>query len=154
MCQWSGFTKTLSHEAPYYVINFDDSSNETDTITSGTGKERKTLIALRKDIEDYETLAPSNPKGLIPAIQEIEKLLDYDALDLEFYIGAKGEVHILQVRPLTSNKHQVQSDNLIFDAISSSKQHLEICKKLILSQLENQRFLVLCPTGILQRLSS
>ena len=36
--------------------------------------------------------------GQIPAIQEIEKLLDYDALDLEFAIGAKGEVHILQVR--------------------------------------------------------
>ena len=36
---------------------FDDSSNETDTITSGTSKEHKTLIALRKDIEDYETLA-------------------------------------------------------------------------------------------------
>ena len=38
------FTRTLSESAPYYVINFDDTSKETDSITSGSSIESKTLI--------------------------------------------------------------------------------------------------------------
>lgn len=116
------FTKTLSESAPYYVINFDDSSMETDTITSGSSNEHKTLIVLRKDIADYSELIPGSLKGLIPAVEEIERLLDFNALDIEFAIGMKGEVHILQVRPLTSNKYAADSDSIIFESVESSKQ--------------------------------
>ena len=46
------FTKTLSESAPYYVINYDDFSKETDSITSGSSREHKTLVVLRKNISD------------------------------------------------------------------------------------------------------
>ena len=113
------FTRTLSESAPYYVINFDDSSQETDTITSGSSSDHKTLVISRNKAVDLENFVPQALRGLIPALQEIENLLDFKALDIEFAIGIDGEVHILQVRPLTSDKYEIDSDHVIFEAIES-----------------------------------
>ena len=113
------FTRTLSESAPYYVINFDDSSQDTDTITGGSSKDHKTLVILRNNVLDLGDLVPKAMRGLIFALQEIETLLDFNALDIEFAIGLDGEVHILQVRPLTSHKYQIESDHSIFEAIDS-----------------------------------
>jgi len=114
------FTRTLSENAPYYVINFDDSSKETDTITGGYSSDHKTLIISRNNTINLENYVPEVIRGLIPAIQEIENLLDFKSLDIEFAIGADGEVNILQVRPLTSNKYEVNRDEEIFKSIDSS----------------------------------
>lgn len=40
-------------------------------------------------------------KKLLITIQEIEELLGYDALDIEFAIDNQNDVHIFQVRPIT-----------------------------------------------------
>ena len=114
------FTRTLSESAPYYVINFDDTSHKTDSITSGSSRNHKTLIVSRQDIDGVKNYIPQSITELIPAIQEIERLLDYKALDIEFAIGINGEVHIFQVRPLVSDKYEIDDDHLIFEAIESS----------------------------------
>lgn len=116
------FTRTLSESAPYYVINFDDSSQETDTITNGSSNDSKTLIISRYNAAEQIKSFPLGMQGLIPAVQEIESLLDFDALDIEFAIKSGGEVNILQVRPLTSNKYQTYSDDIIFAAINNCKE--------------------------------
>ena len=113
------FTRTLSESAPYYIINFDDSSSETDTITSGTNCDHKTLIVSRNNTKEYENNAPRALRGLIPALREIEDLLAFEALDIEFAISNNGCVHILQVRPLTSNKYKIDVDHEIFNSIES-----------------------------------
>tara|TARA_B100000768_G_scaffold159090_2_gene157966 strand:- start:297 stop:3362 length:3066 start_codon:yes stop_codon:yes gene_type:complete len=114
------FTRTLSESAPYYVINFDDSSKETDTITSGSSSDSKTLIISRNNAEELQNSAPEVLDGLIPALQEIENLLDFNALDVEFAIDMYQKIHILQVRPLTSDKYEIDTDDVVFESIDSS----------------------------------
>ena len=114
------FTRTLSHRAPYYVINFDDSTKSTESITSGTSSNHKTLIICRNNKNELEKVIPLALRGLLPALQEIEQLLDYHSLDFEFAISSDGKVHILQVRPLTFTSFDVDDDESIFDSLSSS----------------------------------
>ena len=41
------FTRGLSNGAPYYLVNYDDVSGSTESITSGTSDQHKTLVMLR-----------------------------------------------------------------------------------------------------------
>jgi len=91
------FTRTLEHAAPWYVINYETSGG-TDGITSGASTSHETLM-LRRD-------APAGQAGdprlvaLVESLREIEAILGYDGLDVEFATGSGGGVHILQIRPI------------------------------------------------------
>ncbi len=122
------FTKTLTEAAPYYVINFDDTTSETDTITSGASHDHKTYIVL-KDNDDYQMSLPSNLYSLLQAVKEIESLLDFNSLDIEFAITLDGGVHILQVRPLVDRKFEIEMDDVILEAVNDSKIHFKALQK-------------------------
>ena len=98
------FTRTLSHHSPYYFFNYDDSTGSTESITSGTAKKHKTVV-IRRDASPENVNIPENIKKLIPALHEIESLLNYDSLDIEFAITKGGRIHILQVRPIVVTKN-------------------------------------------------
>lgn len=94
------FTRSLSNGAPYYVINFDDKSGKTDSVTSGVTNELRTMVVYR-NTSNLEAKLDPRLFRLIEAVREIEQLLDFDALDIEFAIDKQAHrVHILQVRPL------------------------------------------------------
>ncbi|EFE51487.1 MULTISPECIES: PEP/pyruvate-binding domain-containing protein [Providencia] len=101
------FTRTLEKGAPYYVINYEESGS-TDGITAGNTKDDKTLY-VRRDAT-LEQVADKRLTPLVIALREIESLLSYDALDVEFAVDMNNEVHILQVRPIAVE--QTKSDTV------------------------------------------
>jgi choline kinase len=111
------FTRTLEHGAPFYIVNYDE-SGDTESITSGYSKQHKSLYMRKNALQDIPVkhLTP-----LIQAIQEVELILNYDALDVEFALDNQGQVYLLQVRPIAS------ADNLIDDL--TSKQILQLQEK-------------------------
>lgn len=93
------FTRSLSSGAPYYIVNYDDVSGSTESITSGTSQDHKTLM-IRRDANAQAANIPLAMRGLLPALREVESLLGYDSLDVEFAITEGAGLHILQVRPI------------------------------------------------------
>lgn len=103
------FTRTLSSGAPYYVVNYDDTTSSTESITSGASRDHKTLFVRRRAPAELIRV-PGNLTGLMPALREIEDLLDFDSLDIEFAITQGGLIHILQVRPIAVQHELTSSD--------------------------------------------
>jgi len=104
-------TRNLKNNSPYYIINFDDKSTYTDTVTGGLVGDKVEIIR-NIDIKSI----PSKWKNLIISIKEIESLLPNLALDIEFAINKKKEIIIFQVRPLAANsKYPEYNDTKIFD---------------------------------------
>ncbi len=107
------FTRTLKHNAPWYVVNYETNGN-TEAITSGMSNDHRTLMIRRDISHSLKELPDSRLMSLILALQEIESLLAYDDLDIEFAIDNKGLVHILQVRPIAVKRKdkQLPDENL------------------------------------------
>lgn len=90
----------------YYVINYDDITGSTESITSGTSEKDK-LLYVFKGIHTINNFFISN---LCNALEELENLFGQPNLDVEFAMGEYGgALYILQVRPLciTITKRQV-----------------------------------------------
>jgi len=90
------FTRSLNHNSPYYVINYDDATGLSDSVTSGSIT--KTIKILKPR---WKKNTPNKFKRLLFAIREIEKKFPNKGLDIEFAINKKEEVIIFQVRPIT-----------------------------------------------------
>lgn len=90
----------LDNGAPYYSLNVDQESRSTNVVTAGGPGQTRSIFIAR---EEPERLAEIDPalKPVLDAVREIETILVYDKLDIEFAIDAGGVVHIFQVRPIT-----------------------------------------------------
>lgn len=116
------FSRTLTYGAPYYVINYDDVSHSTESITSGASREHKTFVLHRNGLTSASQPLPSIVRALVVAIREIEELLDFDSLDIEFAINGGGVVHILQVRPIVVDHQRWEiADEEIARLLDSAK---------------------------------
>ncbi|MCC6298121.1 MAG: NTP transferase domain-containing protein [Anaerolineales bacterium] len=117
------FTRDAETAAPYYILSYEVSGS-TDGVTSGKLHFPSTLIVSR-------TLNRSTNNAMIDrllaAFREIEQIVGYDSLDIEFAMQNNEEIYILQVRPLVANrKLQYFSDSDITQEIDAIKESVRI----------------------------
>ena len=106
--------------SPYYVINYDDKSGLTNSVTSGMGEySNRTIYILRNTSKDE--IKSKRFKILIEAIRNLEIILSSDLLDIEFALNENLEPFIFQVRNITSKKSwNLNNDRLVYEALESS----------------------------------
>ena len=88
-------TKTPDIGSPYYVINYEEGES-TIGVTKGT---INNIVKIYHKIQAFNI--PKKWKRLIASIKEIEDILQFEELDIEFGITDNKDVIIFQVRPIT-----------------------------------------------------
>ncbi len=90
------FSIDPNNAGPYFVVNYDNSSGSTGTVTSGGTNHVKTFYFSKH----CPVKAPQSLVRVIELVRELETLLGTDAIDVEFACDAEGQLFLLQVRPL------------------------------------------------------
>lgn len=117
------FTQDLSTGAPYFVINYDDESGSTDTVTAGTGYSNRTIYIYR---DAWRAVQSERFRKLIDAVLEIEMLTGDGCLDVEFALDDALNVYILQVRRITTQPNWNRGLGIrIGDALSRLRMGIE-----------------------------
>ena len=97
----SGVLMTKVHDdgSPYYVINFDDTTQNTDSVTSGNSINKTVYIynGYKEEHFDNEYLLE-----VLKVVKNLEKTYFKTPLDIEFAVDENKEVIIFQVRPITT----------------------------------------------------
>ncbi len=107
------FSRDPNTGGDYLVVNYDDVSSRTDTVTSGRSSALKTFYGYR--LRDTPFPAPLDRVARL--VRELEGLLPASALDIEFAIGKDGELYLLQVRPLAARAEAPQNVQALRQAL-------------------------------------
>ena len=123
------FTRDIENGSDYYVINYDDVTGKTNTVTSGLGHYSNRILYIYKKFNNQ--IKSKRFKKLIDCIKDLEKKIGLDALDIEFAINNKLEIYLLQARPIsTENKWDKKRDKEINSLIFNSEKKVnKIFKK-------------------------
>jgi hypothetical protein len=98
-------SRDIATGAPYFMINYDDFSGRTDSVTGGA--KSKTIAVLRTGAQ---ALQSPRIAAVVTAIQELEQVTGCDLLDVEFCTTRGGEFYVLQVRRMSMENQWNLSD--------------------------------------------
>ena len=94
--------KCIKDGTNYYVINYDDISGSTNTVTSGSKTGGRVINVFR---DETNFIRSKKLKKVIESTKEIELKIGKKYIDLEFAIDKKSNVNIFQIRPLSTLKN-------------------------------------------------
>jgi len=117
-------TRDLEDGSPYYVVEYDDESGRTDSVTGGSGSVSKTVHVFRQ----FRNSDFDSPRLLqvVRCARQIETSLGSDRLDIEFCLDRTGNVHVLQARPIGgSARWKPDPEEDIVDKVSFVEEALE-----------------------------
>jgi glutamine kinase len=103
-------TRDLDTGSPYYVVNYDDLSGRTDTVTGGS--ESKTILIHRAR---PDAIRSPRFRKLVDSVIELEQITGSDELDIEFCITGNEEIFILQVRALAARRQWERTPDKAID---------------------------------------
>jgi len=112
------FTRDMETKAPYYVVNYDDVTGSTESVTSGKGEVTKlTYINKFVSVDNLNSWL----KALLTTVKELEEKVENNFLDIEFAV-VENKVFILQCRPVAAHKNEYFiPDEDFIKSIESSK---------------------------------
>lgn len=107
------FTKDPNTGSDYYIINYDDISSQTDSITAGKTNDLKCYV--------HHKLADMELQGdlgrVIQLARELESKLNNSCLDIEFAISEEGKLYLFQARPLILQEKSFVSPSIQLSAL-------------------------------------
>lgn len=111
-------TRDILHDGPYIVINYDDESGKTDTVTSGSTI-NKTVSILRGS--DKSHIRSERIRKLVEMSEELEAFCGNGPLDIEFGVTSTNDVYVFQVRRIaTAEKLLTEHDADVATRLSTA----------------------------------